>query len=298
MVRVRVPATSANMGAGFDSLGIALSLYNTITVEEISSGLVVENQRIGEYIPTGENNLIYRAIKTVFEKVGYKSKGLRIVQNSDIPMTRGLGSSSACIIGGMLAANVISGRQLSYNDILDIATKMEGHPDNVAPALYGGFCTSVMSGSHTVTKSVKIEKPISFMAMVPDFFVLTRKSRVSLPETVTHKDAAYNAGHAALFSLAMATGDFEKLKIAVKDKLHQPYRAAYIDNMEQTFDEAYKNGAYAVWLSGSGPTILAMCSAQNEDFEYNMSRYFESIGQKSSCRRLTIDNVGAIVQVI
>ena len=298
MIKVRVPASSANMGAGFDSLGVALSLYNTICVEETSGGLLVENKRVGEYVPTGEKNLIYRAIKKVFDKVGYKEKGLRIIQDSEIPMTRGLGSSSACIIGGMLAANVISGRKLSYGEILDLATEMEGHPDNVAPALYGGFCAAVRTGNHTLFKSVKIEKPVIFEAMIPDFFVSTKKSRISLPDTVTHKDAAYNAGHAALFSLALATGDFEKLKVAVKDKLHQPYRAAYIDNMNETFDEAYKNGAYAVWLSGSGPTILAMCNPQNEGFEESMSKYFDSIGQKSSCCRLTIDNVGAIVQVI
>ena len=298
MIKVRVPASSANMGAGFDSLGVALSLYNTICVEETSGGLLVENKRVGEYVPTGEKNLIYRAIKKVFDKVGYKEKGLRIIQDSEIPMTRGLGSSSACIIGGMLAANVISGRKLSYGEILDLATEMEGHPDNVAPALYGGFCAAVRTGNHTLFKSVKIEKPVIFEAMIPDFFVSTKKSRISLPDTVTHKDAAYNAGHAALFSLALATGDFEKLKVAVKDKLHQPYRAAYIDNMNETFDEAYKNGAYAVWLSGSGPTILAMCNPQNEGFEESMSRYFDSIGQKSSCCRLTIDNVGSIVQVI
>lgn len=298
MIKVRVPASSANMGAGFDSLGVALSLYNTICVEETSGGLTVENKRVGEYIPTGEKNLIYRAIKKVFDKVGYNEKGLRIIQDSEIPMTRGLGSSSACIIGGMLAANIISGRKLSYGEILDLATEMEGHPDNVAPALYGGFCAAVRTGNSTLSKSVKIEKPVVFEAMVPDFFVSTKKSRVALPDTVTHKDAAYNTGHAALFSLAMATGDFEKLKVAVKDKLHQPYRAAYIDNMDETFEEAYKNGAYAVWLSGSGPTIIAMLNPQNENFEGNMSRYFETVGQKSSCRRLTIDNVGAIVQVI
>lgn len=298
MVKVRIPASSANMGAGFDSLGVALSLYNTVCVEETPEGLTVENKHGSEYVPAGDKNLIYRAIKNVFDYVGYKEKGLRIVQDSEIPMTRGLGSSSACIIGGMLAANVISGRKLSYADILDLATEMEGHPDNVAPALYGGFCAAVRSGNHTLFKSVKIEKPIVFEAMIPDFFVSTQKSRVALPDTVTHKDAAYNAGHASLFSLALATGDFEKLRVAVKDKLHQPYRAAYIDNMEQTFDEAYKNGAYAVWLSGSGPTIIAMCSPRNTDFERKMKSYFQHSGLKNNCRRLKIDNIGAIVQEI
>ncbi|MBQ7793510.1 MAG: homoserine kinase [Clostridia bacterium] len=297
MIKVRVPATSANMGAGFDSLGVALSLYNTVTVEEISDGIVIENRHTKEYIPTGENNLIYRAMKIVFDKTGYRTKGIKIIQDSEIPMTRGLGSSSACIVAGMLAANVLSGRKLSYAGILNLAADMEGHPDNVAPALYGGFCAAVKSEGKTLAKSVKLEKPIVFEVMIPDFYVSTKKSRVTLPDKVSHKDAAYNAGHAALFSLALATGDFEKLKVAVKDKLHQPYRAAYIDNMKETFDESYKNGAYAVWLSGSGPTIVAMCSPENKEFSNNMNAYFNINGHKRTCRRLTIDNVGAIVQV-
>ena len=298
LVSARVPATSANMGAGFDTLGIALSLYNTVSVKETESGLFIENKRPGEFTPKGENNLIYRSVKRVFDEVGYKQKGLWISQDSEIPMTRGLGSSSACIIGGMLSANVISGRHLSYSDILDLAADMEGHPDNVAPALYGGFCAAVKSGGHTLVKSVKIEKPARFYAMIPDFFVSTKKSRVALPDTVSHKDAAYNAGHAALFSLSMATGEFEKLRVTVKDKLHQPYRAQYIDNMENIFREAYKNGAYAVWLSGSGPTIIAMCDRENQEFSKNMDAYFNSIGEKRSLKRLSIDNVGAIVKVI
>lgn len=297
MVKVRVPATTANMGAGFDSLGMAVSLYNTITLDEIEKGIVVENKQGAEYIPTGENNLIYRAAKRVFDEVGYGCKGVKITQSSEIPMTRGLGSSSACIIGGMLAANVISGRKLQYSDILDLAADVEGHPDNVAPALYGGFCAAVRSGGHILAKSVKIEKPVSVKAMIPDFFVSTRKSRVALPENVTHKDAAYNAGHAALFAMSLAGGDFDKLRVAVKDKLHQPYRAAYIDNMDKTFDEAYKNGAYAVWLSGSGPTIIALCGNENKDFSHSMNEYFRSIGEGRVCRDLTVDNVGAIVSV-
>lgn len=213
-------------------------------------------------------------------------------------MTRGLGSSSACIIGGMLAANVISGRKLSYGEILDLAAELEGHPDNVTPALYGGFCAAVKTGSHTLAKSVKIESPLSFVAMIPDFFVSTKKSRGTLPETVTHKDAAFNTGHAALFALSMASGNLENLREAVRDKLHQPYRSAYIEHMDETFAEAYKNGAYAVWLSGSGPTILAICDRSNREFTRNMDMYFRRNEHKWRCRRLTVDNIGAVVREI
>ncbi len=298
MIEVRVPATSANMGAGFDCLGVAISLYNTVTVEEIPQGIIIENKNIGEFVPPAESNLLYRAMKVVFDKTDYNIKGIRAVQKSEIPMTRGLGSSSACIIAGMLAANVMSGRKLSYSEILNMAAVMEGHPDNVTPALYGGFCAAVKSGGSVIAKSVKIEKPLVFEVMIPDFYVSTKMSRVRLPEKVTHKDAAYNAGNAALFALALATGDFDKLQTAVRDKLHQPYRAAYIDNMDEIFEESYKNGAYAVWLSGSGPTIVAIHSADNTCFAGNMNSYFTQCGLKRTCKSLSIDNVGSVVKEI
>ena len=143
MTEVRVPATSANMGAGFDTMGIALGIYNNISVCETENGLKIYNRNTSEYIPTNENNLIYKAVMRVFDEVGYSARGLRIVQDSSIPMTRGLGSSSACIVGGLLSANAISGHKLPYEKLLELAVEMEGHPDNVTPALYGGFCTSV-----------------------------------------------------------------------------------------------------------------------------------------------------------
>ena len=295
MVWVKVPASSANMGAGFDSLGIALSLYNRIIVEETEQGIVTLNKKPGEYIPYGEKNLIYRAAKRVFDEVSYPVKGLKIVQDSEIPMTRGLGSSSACIIGGMLAANVISGRRLDYKKILDLATEMEGHPDNAAPALFGGFCVAVKDEGTTVMKSIKLENPLSFVAMVPEYFVSTRKSRGTLPEVVTHSDAAYNAGRAALFALSLATGNVENLKEAVKDRLHQPYRSEYIEHMDETFNMAYGFGAHAVWLSGSGPTIIAVCDKNNFGFADKMNMYFKEKDYKWKCRTLTIDNVGAVV---
>lgn len=133
MIKLRVPATSANMGAGFDTLGVAVGLYNRMMIEEIPEGLEVINKNTQSFIPTGYKQFVYRAMAELFDYVGYEQKGYRITQDSQIPMTRGLGSSSACIIGGMLAANIISGRQLSYQEIIHLAATMEGHPDNVGP---------------------------------------------------------------------------------------------------------------------------------------------------------------------
>ncbi len=284
------------MGAGFDTLGVALGLYNVLELTEISSGLQVFSKRSGDYIPRDENNLVYRAAKAVFDRVGYKFSGLRIVQESDIPVTRGLGSSSACIIGGMLAANVISGRQLEYREILDMAATLEGHPDNVTPALYGGFCAAMSDGEKTVFKSIKIDSAIKFAIMVPDFFVPTRKSRGALPLEVSHKDAAFNISRAVMFALAMANGDVSMLRNAVEDKLHQQYRKNYIDGMEEIFEMTYRSGSKATYLSGSGPTIVSVLDDGYNKFSADMQEFFTQNSHNWTCKILTIDNVGAVVR--
>lgn len=297
-VRVKVPATSANMGAGFDTLGVALNLYNKIEVEEIAGGLEIFSLDSGGYIPKDERNLIYRAIKTVFDYVGYEEKGLKITQNSEIPMTRGLGSSSACIVGGMLCANVISGRKLSYNQIINLAAKMEGHPDNVGPALYGGFCVSLMESDVTIVKSVKIDARIRFALMIPDYFVATKRSREVLPDKVSFRDAVYNVAHASMLQAAFVSGDTQCLKYGVKDRLHQQYRKNYIDNMEDIFSKTYSLGACATYLSGSGPTILSILDGNYNEFEDGMKKYFKDNSHKWNCKIVEINNVGSVVSVI
>ncbi len=296
MIRVKIPATSANMGAGFDTLGVALSLYNVLEISETGGGLDVVSLRASGYIPRDENNLIYRAMNQVFDKVGYHPAGLRIQQRSQIPMTRGLGSSSACIIGGMLAANILSGRRLSYPQILDLAAQMEGHPDNVAPALYGGFCVSVMDGDRTLCKSTKIDPHIRFAVMVPDYFVATKKSRTSLPELVSHKDAAFNVAHASLFTAAMMSGDTSMLRAGAEDRLHQQYRKGYIEGMDEIFEKTYGLGACATYLSGSGPTVLSILDHDYMRFNRSMQAFFKENSQRWTCRILSVDNVGAVVR--
>lgn len=296
MAWVKVPASSANIGCGFDCLGMALSLYNIITVDETDSGVLeFENKNAGEFVPEGENNLIYRAAKRIFDEAGYRPRGVKITQRSDIPMTRGLGSSSACIIGGMLAANVISGRKFSYGEILNFASEMEGHPDNVAPALYGGFCASVMYDGGTITHSVKLPQDMCFAAIIPSFYLPTKSSRGALPKMVEHKDAAYNLSRAAVLAMSAASGRFDNMRELVKDRLHQSYRGAYIDNMEEIFDKAYAFGAEAVWLSGSGPTIMAALKKENANAFIKETEAFLSDKEKIICTRLEIDNVGAVV---
>lgn len=295
MIYVRVPATSANMGSGFDSLGIALGIYNTLRISEIESGIVVYNNS-KEYIPVGEKNLIYRAICRVFDEVGYEKKGIKIIQNSEIPVTRGLGSSSACIIGGMLAANVISGRKLSYKEILNLATEFEGHPDNVTPALFGGFCVAATENGKTVYTSNKLSPKLKAAIMVPDFFLSTKVSRGTLPENVTLKDASYNISRASLLTSALIKGKYDDLRFAVSDKLHQNFRKDNVPYFDEIMEKSYDLGAKATYLSGSGPTIVSLISENYDGFENGMKEFLNSLEGKWSIRICPIDNVGAILK--
>lgn len=298
MVKVKIPATSANMGAGFDTLGIALNLYNRLAISEIPHGLKISVLNTADYIPLDERNLIYRAMMILFDKVGYKPSGLKIIQNSEIPMTRGLGSSSACIIGGMLAANVLSGRKLSYKEIIDLAARMEGHPDNVGPALFGGFCVSLMTDNHTIVNSTKINPNIKFAVMIPNYFVATRKSRGVLPATVPFEDAVYNIAHASILQAALVSGDTAQLKIGVRDRLHQQYRHDYIDGMDAIFKKTYEAGSCGTYLSGSGPTILSFLDGGYKEFKSSMEEFFAKNSNEWTCKILDIDNVGAVVSEV
>ena len=295
MVYVRVPASSANMGSGFDSLGIALGIYNTLKISEIESGIVVYNNS-KEYIPIGEKNLVYRAICRVFDEVGYQKKGIRIIQNSEIPVTRGLGSSSACIIGGMLAANVLSGRKLSYNEILNLAAEFEGHPDNVTPALFGGFCVAASENGKTVYHSNKIDRGLKAAIMVPDFFLSTKASRGTLPSNVTLKDSSYNISRASLLTSALINKKYDDLKVAVGDKLHQDFRKESIPNFDEIMEKSYELGSKATYLSGSGPTMVSLISENYEEFEKGMSEFLETLDGKWNIKTCAIDNVGAILK--
>ena len=277
---------------------MAVSLYNRISLEEIEEGLVIDTINPTGFVLQNENNLIYRAMKVVFDEVLYRPSGVKIVQDSNIPVTRGLGSSSACIVGGMIGANVMSGRKLSYSDILDLATKMEGHPDNVAPALYGGFCVSMTNDSHTFTKSYKLNPTIKFAVMIPDYFVGTKKSRGLLPKEVRLSDAAYNISRASMFQAALVAGDMEMLRASADDRLHQPYRKSYVDGMDEIFKKSYEVGSKATYLSGSGPTIVSILDGDYDKFRIEMMDFFKQNSHRWICKILSIDNVGTIVSEI
>ena len=296
MVKVTVPATSANVGAGFDSLGLALSMHNVFTFEEAPR--VEISSTDGTRVPTGNNNLVLRSARAVYEQLGLPFRGMRITQRNDIPMARGLGSSSACIVAGILGANRLAGNLLTHRQMLTLATAIEGHPDNVAPAMLGGFVTSVYDEGQVYSVKKNIDPELAFAAFIPDFRLLTSKARAALPEMVSHKDAVYNLSRAALATAAFCDGDYSLLGVATKDALHQRYRLPLIEGGDEVFDLALDQGALAVYISGAGPTIMAVVHKDDTEF---FDRVAAMLPQSEKLRhfavhRLLADNAGAKVE--
>lgn len=296
MIKVTVPATSANVGAGFDSLGLAVSMYNTAIFEECDHLEITSSD--GTIVPHGPSNLIYRSAKTVFDQVDRPLKGIKITQTNPIPMARGLGSSSACIIAGLLGANAILGNPLTQRQLLTLATAIEGHPDNVAPAFLGGFVASAYDEGQVYSVKKNISDQLAFAAFIPNFRLLTEKARAALPQQVPYKDAVYNLSRAALATAAFCDGEYELLRVATKDALHQQYRLPLIPGGEEIFELAQELGAYAVYVSGAGPTIMAVVHRDNEDFFAQAEELMmeDDKMRAFSLRRLLADNRGAVVE--
>lgn len=291
MIKIQVPATSANLGAGFDALGLALGFYNFVEMEE--SDRIDISSADGLDIPKDENNMIYVAARDLYEVCGRKMPGMKIVQTNNIPMARGLGSSSACIVAGLAGANHLLGNPLTQDDLVDLAAQIEGHPDNTAPALLGGIVTAVFDGRKVHWVKQEVYTKLRFVTIIPDFELKTEKARACLPSQVSHKDAVYNLSRAALFSASLLTGKFENLRTAVHDRLHQPYRMELIPHCREVFDIAYTHGAYGAYISGAGPTIMAIVDEDNTYFTGKMRFSLENAGIKGwQVHDFHIDNEG------
>ena len=292
MIKIRVPATSANLGPGFDSLGIALSLYNIFSFEEISEGLEILGSLNKE---EDKNNLIYTSMLKTFDFIGYKAKGIRIEVETNIPVSRGLGSSAACILGGIMGANEMAGSPLSIDDIFKLATEIEGHPDNVAPGLFGGLVSSLMEDNNIYYNKIDIAKGLKFIAIVPDFKLSTKTAREVLPEVISYKDAVENVSRVSLLISALSNGRFDLLKPALKDKLHQPYRGELIKGFNRVLNKSYELKALGTYLSGAGPTIMAITREENDSFRKEMEEYLKSINYTWELIDLEIELDGAKV---
>ena len=260
MVSYKVPATSANIGPGFDCLGMAVNIYNTISFEETDKGLEIEVIGDGsDTVPLDENNMAYETAKYFFDKVGYKFKGLKIKIHNYIPIARGLGSSSSIVIGALLCANDIAGTNMSKDEILNIANEIEGHPDNVTPALVGSITASVILGDTVEYKKIIPPDMLDTIVLIPEYEMSTNEARKILPKTYDRQDCIYNISRASLLIMAMITSDYELLSKVVDDKIHQPYRKSLIKEYDFFENIMKSNGALATFISGSGSTLMAFC---------------------------------------
>ena len=298
MIEIKVPATTANLGSGFDALGISLSLYNRVYFYRMET--IEANPRRGVEFCENKNNLIYQSAVKLFEICGKNvPKDLRIRQKRKIPMTRGLGSSSACIVAGLVGANKFLGSPLNKRDILNLATEIEGHPDNVAPALLGGLVSCVYENGRVFCCKQHVSPKLKFITIVPNFKMSTHQARTCLPDVVSRDDAVFNISRSSLFVASMAAEKFENFKIAVDDKIHQKHRLKFINGAEKVFDIAYKLGAYGVYLSGSGSSIVAICSQQNRSFFSKMRHALNKLGlNRWKILDLKANNNGVMVNVI
>lgn len=268
-ISVKVPATTANLGPGFDCLGMALPIYNTITIEETvlpGTGIeinVLADESVGEefsleHIPMDENSIIYKAVELLYNSIGQSPSELKINIHSQIPIARGLGSSASVIVGGLIAANKLLGNPADEAALLSIATEVEGHPDNITPAIVGGLVISAKEDDGSIVYR-KLDWPEEWVITVciPEYELATDISRSVLPEEVPMKDAVYNAQRMAMFVEAIHTKDSELMKLALKDKLHQPYRMKLVPGLEKIIQSLkHEDNVLGCVLSGAGPSIL------------------------------------------
>ena len=269
-ITVRVPATSANMGPGFDCLGIALDIWNSVTVEIGGREFRIYGHGENE-LPRDESNLVWSSIARIFHETGRPMPGMSLNCYNGIPTTRGLGSSSAALVAGLVAGNELCGNPFGKSDLLRIAADAEGHPDNVAPALFGGMQIAVAHGDRVVNASVPTPENLSAVLYIPDSPMPTEEARDLLGSEVPRTDAVFNIGRASLLVRAMASGDLRYLDIATEDRLHQPARQTLFFPMNNIIRAAMGAGAMGAFLSGAGSTVLAFATEKEFTIGYEMA---------------------------
>jgi homoserine kinase len=263
-VVVKVPASTANLGPGFDTLGMALSLFEWIDLRPAGPGELTTVTLLGDElsgVPQDKSNLVYEVAQMVFRRAGVDLPELHIAMRSEIPLARGLGSSATAIVGSLVAANALIGSPFADDDLFQMASAMENHPDNVGASLFGGIVVASWDGVRA--DAVRLEPPAALETLVaiPDFELSTKKARNVLPAQVSLHDAVLNVSRSSLLTAALATGKLDLLRTALRDRLHQPYRAALVPGMERILAEAPEHGALGAVLSGAGPTLLVLAEA-------------------------------------
>ena len=291
-VTVKVPATTANLGAGFDTLALALDLYNYVTIElAAKTRIEVENEG-KDSLHLDEENIVYIAAKAVFDMAEVKMDGLKIKMVNNIPLARGLGSSASARVGGAVGANYLLGNRFNKDEIMSLTAELEGHPDNVTPALFGGFTISYVDKGEL--KYFKISPSVEFkiIVVIPQFEVSTSKAREILPSNISREDAVFNISRACLLVSSLLTGQLEHIGAGMQDMLHQPYRKKLVSGMDDVFEAAMKSGAKGVALSGAGPSIAAFATESFEAIGKSMQQAFLKYNIESRFLVTGINNNG------
>jgi len=306
-VSVKVPATTANIGPGFDTLGMALPLYNTVTIEEtvlpgtgvqinvIADGISIDEFAL-EHIPLDENSIVYKAVELLYNSIGQTPAELKITIKSGIPVARGLGSSASVIVGALIAANELLGRPADDLALLSIACELEGHPDNITPAFVGGLVISSQEEDGSVVyRKLNWPNDWAITVCVPDFELSTDIARSVLPKEVPMKDAVFNAQRLAMFIEAVHTKDSELLKLALKDRLHQPYRMKLIQGLDEIMDTfKHNDNVYGCVISGAGSSILVISNKNNlENIQNEVRDIWTSLNIKCDIKTLNVEQNGA-----
>lgn len=292
-VKIRVPATSANLGPGFDSLGMGLGLYNEVELALADETTVDIEGEGAETLKRDASNLVLHSAAQLAQETGQSVAGWKLTQVNRIPLARGMGSSSAAIVGGLVAANELLKAGLSREPLLDLAARIEGHPDNVAPALYGGLTVCCANGE---LSCLALPAPnLRVILAIPDFEVSTEAARKVMPQMIPHSDGVFNTMHAAMVVACLASGRYDLLGCAMRDKLHQPYRAHLVPGFDQVIQAACAAGAYAACLSGSGPTMAAFADQNEEAIAAAMCQAFLEAGVQARTLIVPVDAAGATV---
>ena len=261
MIRIKVPATSANLGVGFDCMGLAVSLYSTIDFEQSSQKLVING--CDEQFQN-EQNLIYQAFVRGCQFLNQPIPNVKITIDNHVPVSRGLGSSAVCIVGGLMGANLWFDSPLNKEEILTLATEMEGHPDNVAPAILGNLNVSFTDSLENIQNvAFKVSSDLFFVALIPDYQLSTKKARQVLPKSMDYQTVSYQVGHAVALSKAVEIGDLQLIRQAIIDKMHEPFRSKLIPDYSSVKSICEKDGG-VLYISGSGSTLMAIASNLND----------------------------------
>jgi len=306
-VSVKVPASTANLGSGFDCLGMALPIYNVVTIEEtvlpgsgIEINMMTENNSDDEFaighIPTDENNIVFKAVEMLYNSIGQVPTELKITIKSQIPIAKGLGSSASVVVGGLMAANELLGRPADEAALLSIATEVEGHPDNVTPAIIGGLVlTSQEDDGSILYRKLHWPEEWHLTVCIPDYELATDISRSVLPKEVSLKDAAFNTKRVAMFMEALHAKDAELMKYALQDKLHQPYRTKLVPGLIDIIENLkHEENVIGCVLSGSGPSIVVISQKNNLDkIKSIVHDTWADLNVKTDIRTLKVEEQGA-----